>query len=962
MPVARFVVVLVAVITPVAVWSTPRDAFESVHYRLNVTYDPAAHSIHGQASVSAVWQGAQPLTALYFFLPPNTLSRRDPREPAAYSDLRYAKGFDAAHLTVHRITDLAQTDLSFHLQDDPSVPVGHVPDRALIHIPLPRPYRTGERLGLTLSFTTRLPEVKNWGHYRDIVALVGRWYPMLVPYRQGQWVWGMQEFVYARYDLQLTTPVHQHVIASVPWRRRTQHNGQQTLSGSAGPLYHLGLSSGPKRYSACDDSQRPTLCILTPPQDRPLASRLVRRLRSILSFYRQELALTLPTERFTVVVHERDLSRPLSASADNLLFLSRDLVRVPALVRKLAEFHMARGLAHQQWGLRTAYNLNTSRWIGEGLTAYFALRWLDHEYGPGRNFLTWQGSWLPNFAYGEQLVEVQYRRLAVRRQEQRLNTPSDTASDQGGLRFLQEKKGALVYAMLHDMLGPDAFREFLRRLAGEAQGGIITTWDVQQAAEAVHQQDLTWFFQQWVQQRAQLDYAVGQVEVTPRQGAQGSPVYVNRVEIRRVGEAIMPVTVRLRASDGRVEERRIEGIAPSQTITWEHSAPLSDVQIDPEHRLPDVQRLNNASEVAYTVRPLIDFPHLDRYLVYPYPTLENNFIDDNIIRLNLIGRYLDDQAALVSIGYKQTPDDISLEAQIWRRRFPHPAMTSFLSFRDRQGARTLALGTSLRLDESHQQRRLPANRFTLGYHIAFLDRQTTFQGEPVPPTEFPSTGRLHSIVFRYRRDVRIPPGFGAPVNIMPEPLAYGYALWLEAEIASEALGSSRPDFQQVRWEASEFLRLWNQTWLKLRVFGGWSAGTVPFQRKLTLAGIDTVRAYPYRLRFLGDRMLGGTVGLRFPVLRDIRLEDPGRFLGLRSVHVGPFIDGGWLWDIGEEIGDSRLRSGVGLRLIAGMGFGSLLRFEIAIDIAHPLDAQGRDEDEGVQVWIRFQGTSRGGIH
>jgi hypothetical protein len=51
-----------------------------------------------------------------------------------------------------------------------------------------------------------------------------------------------------------------------------------------------------------------------------------------------------------------------------------------------------------------------------------------------------------------------------------------------------------------------------------------------------------------------------------------------------------------------------------------------------------------------------------------------------------------------------------------------------------------------------------------------------------------------------------------------------------------------------------------------------------------------------------------------------------------------------------------------MRLIAGMGFGSLFRFEIAVDIAYPLDAQGQDEDEGVQVWIRFQSTAGGGIH
>jgi hypothetical protein len=40
----------------------------------------------------------------------------------------------------------------------------------------------------------------------------------------------------------------------------------------------------------------------------------------------------------------------------------------------------------------------------------------------------------------------------------------------------------------------------------------------------------------------------------------------------------------------------------------------------------------------------------------------------------------------------------------------------------------------------------------------------------------------------------------------------------------------------------------------------------------------------------------------------------------------------------------------------------LLRFEVAVDIAHPLDERGRREDEGVQVWIRLQSTAGGGVH
>ena len=129
------------------------------------------------------------------------------------------------------------------------------------------------------------------------------------------------------------------------------------------------------------------------------------------------------------------------------------------------------------------------------------------------------------------------------------------------------------------------------------------------------------------------------------------------------------------------------------------------------------------------------------------------------------------------------------------------------------------------LRESHQQYLTPANRFTLGYNIAFLEQLTEFKGEAVPADFAPTTGRVHSVVLRYLRDTRIPTPVGAPLNVLAEPLAYGYALRLETEFAARILGSTEPDFQQVRGEVSHYLRLWNQTSLQLRLFGGWSAGT-----------------------------------------------------------------------------------------------------------------------------------------
>ena len=508
-------------------------------------------------------------------------------------------------------------------------------------------------------------------------------------------------------------------------------------------------------------------------------------------------------------------------------------------------------------------------------------------------------------------------------------------------------------------LGVQAFQHFLTLLA-EA-GDHITSADVRRAAEAASGRDLHWFFQQWVSERVWLDYAVGRVETAPHTEASGRTMYSNRVEIRRLGEAIMPLTVRLIARDGTIYDTALDGTAQTAVVTWESAAPLQDVHIDPEHTLPDVQRLNDVYHVPYTVRPLIDFPRLDRYLLYPFVTLDNNFIDGYMPRLHLIALYLDEQAATVSIGRKEALDELSVEAQLLRNRFPVPGMTSSLSLSDRQGARTVSLETSLLLRESHQHYLTPANRFTLGYNIAFLERLTEFNGEVVPADFAPSTGRVHSVVLRYLRDTRIPTPVGAPLNVLAEPLAYGYALRLETELAARILGSTEPDFQQVRGEVSDYLRLWNQTSLQLRLFGGWSAGTLPLQRKLSLAGIDTVRGYPYRLQFLGDRLLGGTLSLRFPVLPDVRVDLPGRYFGLRSFHIAPFVDSGWVWNRDQSITDVSPRSSAGLRLIAGFGFASLLRFEVVADLAVPVDERGRREDAGLQAWVRLQSTVGGGL-
>ena len=55
---------------PLCVGAALPEAFDAVHYDIDVTYDVARHIIEGVASCTAVWRGPHLLVDLYFFFRP----------------------------------------------------------------------------------------------------------------------------------------------------------------------------------------------------------------------------------------------------------------------------------------------------------------------------------------------------------------------------------------------------------------------------------------------------------------------------------------------------------------------------------------------------------------------------------------------------------------------------------------------------------------------------------------------------------------------------------------------------------------------------------------------------------------------------------------------------------------------------------------------------------------------------
>jgi len=145
-------------------------------------------------------------------------------------------------------------------------------------------------------------------------------------------------------------------------------------------------------------------------------------------------------------------------------------------------------------------------------------------------------------------------------------------------------KAELVFRMLRDVMGSDQMRAALRRYYQVNRLRHVREQDLLAAVEEFHPQGLHWFFHEWLHTTATLDYSVGELRARPRQDGQWDV----GLEIRRTGDAWMPVTVQVG------EQRyRLNSLADRQRLWLTLPTRPAEVVIDPDQILIDMDPGNN---------------------------------------------------------------------------------------------------------------------------------------------------------------------------------------------------------------------------------------------------------------------------------------------------------------------------------------------------------------------------------
>ena len=156
-----------------------------------------------------------------------------------------------------------------------------------------------------------------------------------------------------------------------------------------------------------------------------------------------------------------------------------------------------------------------------------------------------------------------------------------------------EKPSIMLNALRDVVLGPErfdaAFREYIQRWAFKHP----TPWDFFHTMENVAGEDLSWFWRGWVLHNWRLDQAVKEVKYLDNQPQNGAAITIENLE-----QMVMPVDVLIKESNGKSQRLHLPvevwQRGPEWTFTVTTTSRITDVILDPDKKLPDINRQNNS--------------------------------------------------------------------------------------------------------------------------------------------------------------------------------------------------------------------------------------------------------------------------------------------------------------------------------------------------------------------------------
>ena len=911
------------------------------HYTLEVTFSPDRHMISGREVVEYVNSTDEPLQAIDFLLLANYDREPNPYLDPSVIDALYPQGFDPAWTRIRAVADSAGQPLPYELLEGPAIWQTYSLQDTLLRVHLAKPLPPGESTTLVIEFATKFPYTLrgDQAHYRGVYTWRFGWNPIALPKPLAS-IKDEERFVLpaAVYELTLTLPSDYQVAVGADHQETIRETDEeQTVHAlSAQPTRSVPLAfSRDYRVYEFPYAEIPIAVYYLPGHEaaaRQIATYAIESLQ-----YYQERWGDYPRRRLLIAETPSAEASFAGATGDDLMLLSRQLfsekdLGVPGLLDRLLDYILAHEIAHQWWGIGIGVDLNAENFLSESLAQYFSITYFESKYGAsGPNVFRIERQGLlerfveTQFGYlnlREHFNELPYMEAVKNRFDEAIVKPQREVkyANYAGERLYN--KGYLMLRALRGLLGQEKMDELLKAASERFMYKTITAEGFQALAEEISGRDLAEFFQNAFYQdesgeegRAPYaDYGIERVESQ----RQPDGTYRHRVTLTRRGQLRLPVEVIARAQ-GDEERSQVWALEDQLyerfVMTFETASPLTEVEIDPKHLVPDVDRLNNAyvlkglslfnRRVKLIVTGENDLP-LEAYLIRFNPmqgVLEGGYLLDHRWWLGngfaaLVKNFERGNSARMFIGWS---GDGLIGQFVWTQTFfSHPT-----------------IGFPGRYWEPTDQLQL------------MLLRRPDKTGFPSLDKLADATGRMAT-------------AFGL-TWIHQEQLTQRSAYW--ASLLTDPTAFTRMELGG--WQG---LRIYPQTNLGLQLSFGWGEGTLGiFQFDLReLISFSDVEGYP----FIAPVRLLGQIDVTFPLQRDIEFNLLG-FAMAREVSDRFYLRFGRTWESldeltqGDPLADMKAEIGAEWR-VQGTTLGGLLPWRFTFGLVYALTPV----QEGQQV-VKF---------
>lgn len=591
---------------------------QRVSYEIEARLNTDDHTL--SASAELTYQNNSPgtLDTIYFYLHAEAFRQRETgharaAEPAGDPRCAPMAAEDRGGMTVDRVASAGRA-LRFNITE------------TIMAVLLPGSLMPGDSVAITIDYSLWIPKERRgfgyWpGHYE-----MTNWYPKVCVYDRDGWhVESVHPLSgtygeFGRYEVVIDLPSEFFVAAT---GRQAEHAGQ-TRTGA--PDDARDETSGGVRQRVrfvadnvhdfiwvCDQGferkdwtiGQTTVAVVCREENEVHAENAGRYAVDAVERFDQWFGL-YPHGNIDIVdgFYEGNMSFP------QVVIINMQEDRLT----RVFEAQLAGKIAAQWFDGVIGVDGSKNAWLGQGLAAYAAIRYMEDKYGAANSLV--KTSLLPPFSL-EYYHRLYYYLVQTNQLERSISAPAESLGD---LPTVYENsirsKPALFLRSLESIFGQDRFDQMLRQYFREHAFRHARPEDLIDACRRLSDHDLAPVFDSFINTTELCDWAVGRVSA-------------HTVEIENRGGLKIPVRVLVRTEsgkhdfdlDGREDHYRLELPRDAGEITG--------VEIDPSAGIMEAERWNNYFPRRVSVKPVWDFdwPSFCTYQILWSPYVWYNHFD-----------------------------------------------------------------------------------------------------------------------------------------------------------------------------------------------------------------------------------------------------------------------------------------------------------------------------------------------